>query len=74
MFVRPQILSTPHFVAVSGDSALEACTTGFTGCSYSFSCGPHGGSGGCVDTTYISPGAVIVAAGVVVVGGIAIAK
>jgi hypothetical protein len=67
MFVRPQILSTPHLVVVSGESNLEACNYDYSSCSHSASCGPYG-SGGYVDTTYGStPILPIVIVGIAVI-------
>lgn len=59
MFIKPQIASTPHFVAPMGDMIGQACQGGFgTSCPITFSCSPYN-SNGCVDATY-NPGSVSV--------------
>lgn len=54
MFIRPQIVSTPHIVTSSVAPELGACQgpyqAGGTVCQSDFSCTPY--SGTCVDSTY----------------------
>lgn len=76
MFIKPQIMSTPHLIAPMGEAAGAACTQGgFTQCQsgWSGSCQPWGGQG-CIDTSYVDPVAIggVIIIGAVIGGGVVI--
>jgi hypothetical protein len=76
MFIRPQILSTPHMMTSMDETSGGACQQSYgSGCSTGFSCSPFQGSN-CIDATYIEPAIIAIVGGAIggVIGGIAIAK
>ncbi len=77
MFIKPQIMSTPHLVGPLGDTMGQACGSGYSsGCTHSFSCSPYQG-GNCIDATYVDPltgGVIGVVVGAVVGTVVIVAK
>lgn len=70
MFVKPQIMSTPHMVAPLGDTAAQACQGTFGTCPSGHSCAPFGNDG-CIDTSYTNWIVIIgVVGGGLIVGGV----
>jgi hypothetical protein len=67
MFVKPQIVSTPHIVAGDQATYTAACTSNYNhqgvSCQSDFKCGPYQGE--CIDTSYFG-GIVGGIAGVIV--------
>jgi len=70
MFVKPQIMSTPHMVAPLGDAATQACQGTFGTCPSGYTCAPHSADS-CVDTSYTNWIVIIgVVGGGLIVGGV----
>lgn len=68
MFVKPQIVSTPHMIAPMGEASMQACQAGYQSCPSGFSCSPWGSA--CVDAPGPGPGQPPNVVLVVIIGGI----